>query len=93
MQASLWVGLSVFVQRGGCVDGEKVDEYLALMEKSFEEADRFMLRVQGRFLRQLCRNSEVFLEKVTAFIDRIKENECCAWLVEDVQTEIAFIRG
>ena len=93
MKAACWVGLSVFVQKNGDIEEERVDLYLKLLEGGLEKPDRFMLRVQGRFLRQLCRRSKVFLEKVEKFISQLNDHPGCAWLVEDVKTEIEFVKG
>ena len=92
-QAAIWVGLSVFVQRGGIIDDVFVNKYLQAIHDSFNQTSSFILRVQGRFLRSVCRKNDEFLNKVEAFVYKISEHPNSAWLVEDVKTEIKFLRG
>lgn len=91
-QAAIWVALAVFVQRGGSIKGTLMNKYLQMMENSLNETGIFVLRVQGRFLRSLCRKGDEYLNKVEAFVNKISEHPNCAWLVEDVKTEIEFVK-
>lgn len=91
-QAAIWVALAVFVQRGGSIDDTLLNKYLQAMEASFNQTGAFALRVQGRFLRSLCRKGDENLNKVEAFVYKISEHPNCAWLVEDVKTEIGFLK-
>ncbi|MGQ1785859.1 DNA alkylation repair protein [Saccharicrinis sp. GN24d3] len=92
LKDSVWTGLAVFLQRGGEMDESEMNKYLDLMEQSFMATDKFTLRVQGRFLRQLCRKSNAFMNSVDQFVDHVKKHPNCAWLIEDVQTEIKFLK-
>lgn len=92
-QAAIWVALAVFVQRDGVIDDAFVNNYLQIMENSFSNTSPFALRVQGRFLRSLCRKSNAYLNKVEAFVKKISEQTSCARLLEDVKTEIEFLKA
>lgn len=91
-QSAIWVGLAVFVQRGGDVQDALLNKYLQAMEESFTSTGSFALRVQGRFLRALCRKNSDFLNKVEQFVQKISANPNCALLVEEVKTEIEFLK-
>lgn len=92
-QAAIWVALAVFVQRGGSINDMLMDKYLYAMEDSFVDTGSFALRVQGRFLRSLCRKGDKYLNKVQSFLYKISVQPNCAWLVEDVKTEIEFLKA
>ncbi len=91
-QAAMWVGLAVYLQKGGSIDQTKLNVYFNLIKKSFNSTEKFMLRVQGRFLRQLCRKSDEFLSMVDHFMSEIAGCANSAWLYEDVMTEINFLK-
>ncbi len=90
-QATIWVALSVYLQKGNELSGQQIDYYFRTIERSINDAGSFMLRVQGRFLRQLCRSK--YLNNVELFLNKVKLKTNCNWLVEDVQTEIDFVKG
>ena len=88
-----WVGLAVFLQRGGEMAVAEVDQYIGLLEQRLSSSHRFTQRVQGRFLRQVCRKSALLLDRVEAFVSRSSTSANGAWLIEDVKTEIAFVKS
>ncbi|SMO83677.1 DNA alkylation repair enzyme [Saccharicrinis carchari] len=91
-QSAIWAALAVFVQQGGIIEDAVLNKYLQAMEDSFQSTGAFALRVQGRFLRSLCRKSSNYVSKIEQFIDKISERPNAAWLVEDVKTEIEFLK-
>ncbi|WP_075590337.1 DNA alkylation repair protein [Labilibacter marinus] len=90
--AAAWVGLAVFMQKGNALDEGDLDSYFKLIKQSFSSTGKFTLRVQGRFLRQLCRKSNDLLLRVEQFINEVSDQPNCAWLVEDVKTELDFMK-
>ncbi|GAF01639.1 DNA alkylation repair protein [Saccharicrinis fermentans] len=90
---SVWVGLAVFLQRGGGMDLMEVNKYIGLIEQRLSSSNRFTQRVQGRFLRQVCRKSALCMTRVEDFVTGLSHPVNGAWLIEDVKTEIAFVKS
>ncbi|TLX77719.1 DNA alkylation repair protein [Labilibacter sediminis] len=92
-QAAIWAALAAFLQKGGDADKEQVEFYLKLLAESGQLEGMFMMRVRGRFLRQLCRKSNEKLKLVEELLTQYRQKAVCAWLVEDVQTEIDYLKA
>ncbi len=90
--ATAWVALSTYLQRGNNFSEQEVDNLLAIVTEAIEKDSQFDLRVKGRFLRQLCRQSKIDLNKVENTITNLHHNKIASWLVEDVKTEISFLK-
>lgn len=91
-RAAIWVGLATYLQKGGVIDENKATYYILLIKGNNDSPGTFMQRAQGRFLRQLCRKSSKYLHDIEDLVVFFRVNERNAWLVEDVQTEIDFLK-
>lgn len=93
MQALAWVGLACYLQKSNSLPQEQVDQLLSRIGKTKDEEGVFLMRCKGRFLRQLCRQSEGALQQVELLIVGLKEKRIALWLVEEVSTEIDFLKN
>ncbi len=91
-RAAAWVALATYLQRGGNLT-EDQNSYLfseIKSEKHFKNI--FTQRTVSRFLRQACRNSTKNLNQVEELIQQLKTNNKISWLIEDVETEIKYLK-
>ncbi len=91
-QASVWVGLATFLQKGNILEINDIKTFLDYIRSSTSEDSIFMQRVKGRFLRQLCRSSETNMKHTEDLINELEKTQNAKWLVEDVKTEIQFLK-
>ncbi len=91
-QAAAWVGLATFLQKGNKLEAMDAESFLDDLKRSISEDSMFMQRVKGRFLRQLCRSSKLFMCWTEELIISIENQKNAAWLIEDVKTEIQFLK-
>ena len=91
-QSAAWVAVATFLQKGNHLTNQEIEMLLNQIISDLENDSQFMLRVKGRFLRQLCRYSEIYLNKVESIINDLQSNNIAAWLTEDVKTEISFLK-
>lgn len=91
-RAAIWVGLATYIQKGGVLEERDVVFYIQLIKNNDGSSSKFMFRVQGRFLRQLCRMSDEYLYIIEGLMSLFRISKKNAWLVEDVQTEIDFLK-
>lgn len=91
IHGSIWVALSVFLIKGGEIT---VDESAILLEKIklFEKNSFYELKCKSRFLRSMCRSNNSNLILVKNIINENRENKKLLWLIEDVETEIDFLK-
>ncbi len=90
--ASAWVGLATYLQKGSFLESQDVKSLLNYLKASLAEDSMFMYRVKGRFLRQLCRSSETYMNMTEELILDLEKQDKAPWLVEDVKTEIQFLK-
>jgi hypothetical protein len=93
IQALAWVGLACYLQRSNSLQQEQVDKLLSRIGITKDSEGLFLMRCKGRFLRQLCRQSHEALQQVEEVIVGLKENNIALWLVEEVSTEIDFLKN
>ncbi|MCW3784952.1 DNA alkylation repair protein [Plebeiibacterium sediminum] len=91
-KAAAWVAFATFLQRGKQLTDLEIEQLINQITSDLQNNSPFMLRVKGRFLRQLCRYSETYLNKVENMIDELESNHIAPWLTEDVKTEITFLK-
>lgn len=92
IKGCVWVALSTFLQKKGSIDAHEIDGFIQKM-RNCNASDHFILRCKGRFLRSLCRTNSDNVVAVQKFIDELKVRNHQLWLVEDVQTEIDYLKG
>ncbi len=91
-KAAAWVAVATYLQRGNQLTHLEIEQLLNQIISDLKNDSQFMLRVKGRFLRQLCRFSESHMNKVECIINDLQSNNIAAWLTEDVKTEISFLK-
>ncbi len=90
--AAAWVGLAVFLQRGGVLNPSDVRNFLVKIRSDLFSS-KASQRAKGRFLRMLCRSDKEFIPEVENLLTVFAENNELAWLVEDVKTEITYLNS
>ncbi len=87
-----WIGLAVFLQRGGVLTSSEVSGYLDNI-KNDGFSSKAAQRAKGRFLRMLCRSHKELIPEVEIVLGFFAGNKELAWLVEDVKTEITYLKN
>ncbi len=90
--AAAWIGMAVFLQRGGEISIEDVSPFLDKI-KIDPFSSKGSMRAKGRFLRMLCRSNLELIPEVEDIMDFFAGKNEFAWLVEDVKTEITYLRS
>ncbi len=88
-KAAFWVALSIKIRNN---ESLKVDSLMQQLEENLAIDSTFLQRTKGRFLRALCRTSKDNMTKVETFLNRISENISLAFLAQELQTEIDFLK-
>jgi 3-methyladenine DNA glycosylase AlkD len=91
-QGATWVSLATYLQRNNKFTSEQITMLLSILKNSFQTQSMFLLRVQGRFLRQACRTSAQYLSLVEQLITELKQSFPSNILIEDVESEIIFLK-
>jgi 3-methyladenine DNA glycosylase AlkD len=92
LQGAVWVGLATYLQQKNTLTPTQIISLLSIVKNSFQTQSNFLLRVQGRFLRQTCRTSAQYLSLVEQLINELKQSFSSNILVEDVESEIIFLK-
>ncbi len=91
-RAAVWIGLTVFMQRGEFLSKEDVAGFLLILKNDIFDS-RLSQRAKGRFLRQLCRKDKRWISEVEDLLRDLSVNGNMSWLLEDVYTEITYLKS
>ncbi len=91
-RAAVWIGLSVFMQRGSSLMSEDVLQYLRIIREDTYDSI-LSQRAKGRFLRQLCRRDNSRIPEVEELLCKLSVHSNLSWLIQDVKTELSFLKG